>query len=199
MPEFTSPMMMSTLSRSISLWAFCTPVPVSLALSSTRSWTGRPRMPPFLFICSTVHLAPSTSLTARADRLPVIGSMKPIFTGVSPRALIMKGPVNCRPPTAAAAVRNLRRGVVSLILSLIDSFPPGLQIPQCLCAAASHAPDDKDCSAAYNPCPDEFFGGGALPRRVVSAKLWPLSRSAPIIQRVDVVSGTGGQTWPTTG
>ena len=119
MPEFTSPMIMSTLSRSISLCAFWTPVPVSLALSSTRSSTWRPRMPPFLFISATVHLAPSTSLTARADRLPVIGSMKPIFTGVSPRALMMNGPVIWSPPMAAAAVRNLRRGVTSLNLLTI--------------------------------------------------------------------------------
>ncbi len=119
MPEFTSPMITSTLSRSISLWAFCTPVPVSLALSSTRSSTWRPRMPPFLFISATVHLAPSTSLTASADRLPVIGSMKPIFTGVSPRALMMNGAVSCSPPTAAAAVMNLRRGVARLNLLVI--------------------------------------------------------------------------------
>ena len=36
MPEFTSPMMKLTLSRSISLRVFCTPVPTSLAESSIR-------------------------------------------------------------------------------------------------------------------------------------------------------------------
>jgi len=36
MPELTSPIMKETWSRSISLRAFCTPVPTSLAESSTK-------------------------------------------------------------------------------------------------------------------------------------------------------------------
>ena len=66
MPELTSPMMKLTWSRSISLRVFCTPVPTSLAESSIRSSTGRPRMPPFLLISSTAYLAPTTSPCAIA-------------------------------------------------------------------------------------------------------------------------------------
>ncbi len=66
MPELTSPIMKLTWSRSISLRAFCTPVPTSLAESSTSNSTWRPRMPPLAFICSTASLAPITSLPAGA-------------------------------------------------------------------------------------------------------------------------------------
>ncbi len=66
MPEFTSPMMQLTLSRSISLRVFCTPVPTSLAESSISNSTGRPRTPPFLLTCSIASLAPSTSPIAMA-------------------------------------------------------------------------------------------------------------------------------------
>src|SRR6516165_5882224 len=59
MPEFTSPIMKLTWSRSISFRVFCTPVPTSLAESSTRSSIGRPRMPPFWLISSTANFAPT--------------------------------------------------------------------------------------------------------------------------------------------
>ena len=56
--ELTLPSRKSTLSRSISLRAFCTAVPASpLVESSTSSSTLRPRMPPLALICSMRELA----------------------------------------------------------------------------------------------------------------------------------------------
>ena len=58
MEELTLPSRKLTLSRSISLRAFCTAVPTSpLVESSTRSSTWRPRMPPLALICSTASSA----------------------------------------------------------------------------------------------------------------------------------------------
>src|SRR5471030_2177158 len=94
-------------------------------------------MPPFLFISATVHFAPSTSLTASADRLPVMGSMNPIFTGVSPRALMMNGPASWRPPTAAVAARNLRRLVVGLTVSFICFLPRFIDEAQVIGSAST--------------------------------------------------------------
>src|SRR5580692_3961809 len=110
MPELTSPRMTETSSRSISLRVFCTPVPTSFAESSTRSWTWRPRMPPFLLISASAYLAPSTSLCASADSTPVSGLTMPILTGSSPSALMMKGaPMNWLAPSARPACTNVRR------------------------------------------------------------------------------------------
>ena len=60
MPEFTSPIRNWMPSRSISLRVFCTPVPTSLAESSTSSSIWRPSTPPLALICSTANLAPIT-------------------------------------------------------------------------------------------------------------------------------------------
>src|ERR1035438_6868355 len=122
MPEFTSPRMTSTLSRSISLRVFCTPVPTSLAESSTRSWTWRPRMPPFLLISASAYFAPSTSLCASAESTPVSGLTMPIFTGSSPSARTTYGaPITWLAPSATPALRMVRRPTD---VSSFDIFDP---------------------------------------------------------------------------
>src|SRR5579862_5204746 len=108
--EFTLPSRKFTLSRSINLRAFCTAVPASpLVESSERNWTCRPRIPPLAFICSTASAAPISSFLPTAANVPVSGLSRPIFTGSSPRAEMMKGPVSCRAPAAAAALITVRR------------------------------------------------------------------------------------------
>ena len=57
--ELTLPSMKLTLSRSISLRAFCTAMPVLVLVeSSDSSSTLRPRMPPFLLISSIASWQP---------------------------------------------------------------------------------------------------------------------------------------------
>src|ERR1700722_18539762 len=130
MPEFTSPKITSHWSRSISLRVFCTPVPTSLAESSTRSCTWRPRIPPFWFTSSTAYLAPSTSLCAKAERIPVSGSTIPIFTGVSPRALMIHGEASCAIPSVAPDRSTVRRPTPEVVL--IRQLPIGHTRP-CTC------------------------------------------------------------------
>src|ERR1700756_3882396 len=110
MPELTSPRMTATWSRSISLRVFCTPVPTSLAEASTRSWTWRPRTPPFLLISASAYLAPSTSLCASAASTPVRGLTIPILIGSSASDLTMKGaPITWLAPTAMPDLMSVRR------------------------------------------------------------------------------------------
>src|SRR5580704_13158914 len=66
-------------------------------------------MPFFLLTSATAYLAPSTSLCARADKVPVNGSTMPILIGVSPRALMMNGDASCIAPRAVVALIRVRR------------------------------------------------------------------------------------------
>jgi hypothetical protein len=89
--------------------SFCTPVPTSLAESSTSSLSCRPNTPPFALTSATAYLAPSTSVAARADSEPVSGLTMPILIGTSPRAPMMNGEVTCNAPSAAPALISERR------------------------------------------------------------------------------------------
>src|ERR1700692_642583 len=87
-------------------------------------------MPFVLLTCSTAYFAPSTSLAARAERIPVSGSTMPMRTVVSPRARIIGG--EARAVSARLDLSRLRRPKPGLILFCTDVSLGGL-FAHCAC------------------------------------------------------------------
>src|SRR5580704_17026656 len=122
--ELILPRRKLTLSRSISLSAFCTAVAVSpLVESSTNSSTLRPRMPLLALIWSSASWAPINSFLPRAAKVPVSGLSRPILTGSSASDFTTNGLATCMAPIARPALSSVRRRTGRLI-RLTDMFTP---------------------------------------------------------------------------
>src|ERR1700685_3952146 len=80
-------------------------------------------MPFFLLMAATAYLAPSVSVTANADRLPVSGSIQPSLIDCSPRALMMYGDATCNAPTVAPACNSRRRPILKLPMLELYGIP----------------------------------------------------------------------------
>src|SRR6202050_1151981 len=123
--ELMLPRRKLTLSRSISLSAFCTAVAVSpLGEVPTRSSTLRPRMPLLALIWSSASCAPINSFLPSAAKVPVSGLSRPILTGSSAHAFNTEGGAACLAPSARPAFSIVRRCTGQPARSLDIAFSP---------------------------------------------------------------------------